>query len=109
MREIGQYGHEIACHSYDHRLIYNQSREEFREDVRKTKAILEGIVSKEVTGYRATSYSITEGTLWALDILVEEGFLYDSSIFPIVHDIYGIPNANRFPHIILENGKGKLW
>ena len=60
-------------------------------------------------GYRATSYSITEDTLWALDVLLDEGFLYDSSIFPIVHDIYGIPNAKRFPHIILDNEKGELW
>ena len=109
VKYIEQDGHEVASHSYDHRLIYDQSKEEFREDIRKTKAILESIISNEVLGYRATSYSITEKSLWALDILVEEGFLYDSSIFPIIHDIYGIPNAKRFPHIILDKEKNRLW
>jgi len=109
VKDIEQDGHEVASHSYDHRLTYDQSRETFRENIRKTKAILESVISNEVSGYRATSYSITERSLWALDVLAEEGFLYDSSIFPIVHDRYGIPDAERFPHVVLDNGKSKLW
>ncbi len=100
VRKIAQAGHEIACHSYHHQLIRNQSHEEFRDDVRRAKSLLEEITGKEVEGYRAPTYSITSQTLWALDILIEEGFRYDSSIFPIHHDRYGIPGAERFPHVI---------
>lgn len=100
VRQIAAAGHEIACHSYQHKLIHTQSREEFRDDIRRTKSLLENIAGQEVIGYRAPTYSITRRTLWALDILVEEGFLYDSSIFPIHHDRYGIPGAERFPHIV---------
>jgi polysaccharide deacetylase family protein (PEP-CTERM system associated) len=100
VRKIAQSGHEIACHSFHHRLIRNQNREEFRDDLRRAKSRLEEITGKEVEGYRAPTYSITLQTLWALDILIEEGFRYDSSIFPIYHDRYGIPEAKRFPHII---------
>jgi polysaccharide deacetylase family protein (PEP-CTERM system associated) len=74
--------------------------EQFREDVVTAKKILEDITGAPVLGYRAPSYSIIEKTLWALDILSEEGFRYDSSIFPIHHDRYGIPQADRFPHVI---------
>ncbi|MCI0337025.1 MAG: DUF3473 domain-containing protein [Acidobacteria bacterium] len=100
VHRIAQAGHEIACHSYHHQLICNQSREEFRDDVRRAKSLLEDITGKEVEGYRAPTYSITSRTLWALEILIEEGFRYDSSIFPILHDRYGIPNAKRFPYVI---------
>ncbi|MDX2042613.1 MAG: DUF3473 domain-containing protein [Acidobacteriota bacterium] len=100
VRDIARAGHEIACHSYQHQLIHTQSREEFRVDVRQAKFLLEDITGQEVIGYRAPTYSITERTLWALDILVEEGFRYDSSIFPIYHDRYGIPGAERFIHTI---------
>ena len=105
VRAIIDKGHEVASHGYDHELVYNQVPETFRRDVRKSKAILEDITGVSVLGYRASSYSITDRSLWALDILIEEGFAYDSSIFPIHHDNYGIPGAERFPHDIKrENG-----
>jgi len=106
IREIARQKHEIACHSYDHRLVYYIGHEQFREDIRKSKRILEDIIGQEVIGYRAPSYSITKKCLWALEILAEEGYKYDSSIFPIHHDRYGIPTAPRFPFMIdLNHGK----
>lgn len=100
VREIHRRGHEIACHGYGHQLIYTLSPQEFRKDVSRAKKILEDICGERVCGYRAPSYSITNKSLWALDVLVEEGFSYDSSIFPICHDTYGIPGGKRFPHQI---------
>ena len=100
VKEIGARGHEIACHGYGHQLVYRIGPDKFRSDIRTSKKILEDITGDAVIGYRAPSYSITRDSLWAFDILVEEGFQYDSSIFPIVHDIYGIPHANRFPHVM---------
>jgi len=99
VKEIHSRGHEIASHGYGHKVIYQQSREEFREDVRRSKKILEDLTGQEVIGYRAPTYSITNKTLWALQILWEEGYRYDSSIFPIRHDYYGIPHCPRFPFI----------
>jgi polysaccharide deacetylase family protein (PEP-CTERM system associated) len=107
VREIHRRGHEIACHGYGHQLIYRLSPQEFRKDVSKAKSILEDICGERVYGYRAPSYSITTKSLWALNILVEEGFSYDSSIFPITHDIYGIPGGKRFPHEISTHA-GKI-
>ncbi len=107
VKEIHRRGHEIACHGYGHQLIYRHTQQEFREDVSKAKNILENICGEEVRGYRAPSYSITSKSLWALDILLEEGFSYDSSIFPINHDIYGIPGGKRFPHKISTHA-GKI-
>ncbi|WP_136514429.1 XrtA system polysaccharide deacetylase [Geomonas edaphica] len=100
VREIRARGHEIACHGYGHQLVYRLGPEKFREDVRCAKALLEEITGERVSGYRAPSYSITARSLWALDILIEEGFEFDSSIFPVYHDVYGIPDAPRFPHLI---------
>jgi polysaccharide deacetylase family protein (PEP-CTERM system associated) len=100
IRKIAEAGHEIACHGYGHRPISTQSRAEFRADVRRAKALLEDLTGSEVEGYRAPTYSITSQTLWALETLIEERFRYDSSIFPIYHDRYGIPNAERFPHVV---------
>jgi polysaccharide deacetylase family protein (PEP-CTERM system associated) len=102
VREIQKRGHEIACHGYGHKLVYNIGPENFREDIRRSKAILEDICGDCISGYRAPSYSITKDSLWALDILIEEGFTYDSSIFPIVHDLYGIHDAHRFPHVMVR-------
>lgn len=99
-------GHEIGCHSYWHRKIYDLSPEEFREDTLRAKEVIENITGVQVIGYRAPSYSITRKSLWALDILKELGFEYDSSIFPIVHDNYGIPDAPRFQYLI--QGKGLM-
>lgn len=100
IREIQRRGHEIASHGEGHQLIYDIGPTRFRQDVRVGKNILEEICGIAVNGYRAPSYSITARSLWALDILIEEGFTYDSSIFPIVHDLYGIPGGQRFPHLI---------
>ena len=104
IKRIKKEKHEIACHGYAHKLVYKQKKEEFREDIRKAKAILEDITGDEAIGYRAPSYSITGQSLWAFEILREEGFRYDSSIFPIHHDRYGIADAPRFPFIISMNG-----
>ena len=98
IRQLHAKGHEIGCHSYLHQKIYTLSPDEFREDTRKSKCILEDIIGAKVNGYRAPSYSITKRSLWALDILEELGFTYDSSIFPIMHDNYGIPDAPRFKY-----------
>jgi polysaccharide deacetylase family protein (PEP-CTERM system associated) len=100
VREIHARGHEVACHGYGHELIYGIGPDSFRQDIRKAKRILEDICGEKVQGYRAPSYSITKQSLWALDILIEEGFSYDSSIFPVMHDTYGIPDSQRFPHLI---------
>lgn len=99
-REIHRRGHEVACHGYGHQLVYQIGPQRFRDDIRRAKSILEDQCGEAVNGYRAPSYSITNKSLWALDILVEEGFSYDSSIFPVVHDTYGIPDAERFPHTL---------
>jgi len=104
VREICGRGHEIASHGYSHRLVYEQTPEEFREDIVRAKKVTEDVTGGPVLGYRAPSYSITLKSLWALDILIEEGFLYDSSIFPIYHDRYGYPEFGRFPKMV--NGKG---
>jgi len=99
VRRIVALGHELASHGYLHQLVYDLSREEFRDDVRRAKALLESTSGVPVLGYRAPSYSIVERSLWALDVLIEEGFAYDSSIFPIHHDRYGIPDAPRHAHV----------
>jgi len=106
VRDIAARGHEIACHGYSHRLVYEQSPEEFYAETLRAKNLLEEITGSAVVGYRAASYSIVRESLWALDILVELGFAYDSSIFPVRHDRYGIPNAERVPHRLATlNGK----
>lgn len=100
VRRIAAAGHEIASHGFDHELIYNQTREEFRQDVRRARELLQDLSGQEVIGYRAPSYTIVSRTLWALDVLVEEGYHYDSSIFPIARRRYGMPGAPRWPHRI---------
>jgi polysaccharide deacetylase family protein (PEP-CTERM system associated) len=96
IRRIVEKGHEIASHGYAHIRIFEQSPAQFRDDVRRTKAILEDIGGVAVQGYRAASFSMREDTLWALCVLGEEGYRYSSSIYPISHDHYGIPSAPRF-------------
>jgi polysaccharide deacetylase family protein (PEP-CTERM system associated) len=98
VRSIAAAGHEVACHSYAHRLVYDLTPAQFRADVCRAKAMLESAAGVEVLGYRAPSYSITPRSLWALDVLIEEGFVYDASIFPIHHDRYGIPLSPRHPY-----------
>ncbi len=98
VREVQSRGHELACHSYWHRTVYSLSPDEFRADTRQAKRVIEEAAGAAVLGYRAPSWSITKSCLWALDILAEEGFTYDSSIYPIHHDLYGVPGAKRFPY-----------
>jgi polysaccharide deacetylase family protein (PEP-CTERM system associated) len=97
VQEIVRRGHEPACHSYWHRLIYRLSPSQFRDDTLRAKHAIEQAGGQAVFGYRAPSYSITTRSLWALELLAEAGFEYDSSIFPIRHDTYGIPDAPRHP------------
>ena len=107
VREIARRGHEIASHGFAHRLVYDQTPSAFRNDIRRAKHLLEDASGRPVVGYRAPSYSITPRSLWALDILLEEGYQYDSSIFPIRHDRYGIPVSDRRPYGI-ERTAGTL-
>ena len=108
VKEIHGRGHEVACHGYAHKCIFDQTREEFTEDVKRTKAILEDLTGEAILGYRAPTYSITRKTLWSLEILRTLGFCYDSSIFPVRHDFYGLPDAPRFPCLLSFNGKGDV-
>lgn len=98
VREIADRGHEIASHGMSHTLVYTQTPDVFRDETRHSKALLEDICQRPVIGYRAATYSITNKSLWALDVLHEEGFRYDSSIFPMRHDRYGIPGAQPYPN-----------
>jgi len=97
---VAAAGHEIACHSLLHRRIFDLSPQEFREDTHRAKAVIEDATGKQVVGYRAPSFSVTKKSSWALEILAQEGFQYDSSIFPIEHPSYGIPDAPRTPYWI---------
>jgi polysaccharide deacetylase family protein (PEP-CTERM system associated) len=99
VREVHARGHELACHSYWHRTVYSLTPDEFRADTRAAVQKIEDAAGVKVLGYRAPSWSITKDCLWALDILAEEGFTYDSSIYPIHHDLYGVPGAQRFPYV----------
>lgn len=108
IKTINQAGHEVACHSYRHELVFRQSPQEFRSDIQRAKRILEDLIGKPVIGYRAPNYSIRKEQVWAYDILLEEGFVYDSSVYPIFHDRYGYPKAPRFPYIICKNERRAL-
>jgi polysaccharide deacetylase family protein (PEP-CTERM system associated) len=101
-------GHELASHGYEHRLVYELTPRQFRDDLRRAKAALEAAGGVPIVGYRAPSYSITRESLWALDVLIEEGYGYDASIYPIHHDRYGIPDWSRHVHRIERPG-GWLW
>lgn len=98
IKGIASRGHEVACHGYSHRLVYDQSPAEFRAETELAKRVLEDLVQAPMQGYRAASYSITAKSMWALDTLVELGFSYDSSIFPVRHDRYGMPGSSREPY-----------
>lgn len=106
IREIHSQGHEIGCHSFWHRLIYALTPEEFREDTLRAKYTIESAIGAKVIGYRAPSFSVTKHSSWALQILSELGFKYDSSVFPIHHDLYGIPSHPRFSS---HYGRGEEW
>jgi polysaccharide deacetylase family protein (PEP-CTERM system associated) len=105
---IARNGHQVASHSYWHRLVYDLSPAEFRDDLRRARDVLESAACAPVRGFRAPSYSITEESLWALDVLIEEGYAYDASIFPIRHDRYGIPDAPRQPHLVTSKAGSLL-
>jgi polysaccharide deacetylase family protein (PEP-CTERM system associated) len=98
VRAIHAAGHEVACHGLSHQMVIRQTPEQFRAETLESRACLEEATGAAVRGYRAATYSITRESLWALDILAELGFAYDSSIFPIHHDLYGIPDSPRFPY-----------
>jgi succinoglycan biosynthesis protein ExoA len=108
VRRIQAAGHEIGSHGYWHRLVYTQTPTEFRDDLCRSRDLLEDILSQRVQAYRAPSFSITKASLWALDVLLEEGFSLDSSIYPTRHHRYGIPGSPREPHPI-QRDAGTLW
>ena len=97
IREIVDQGHELASHGYQHIRVFNQTPEQFREDISKTRKLLEDTAGVAVKGFRAASFSIDSRNFWALDELAEAGYQYSSSIYPIQHDHYGMPEASRFP------------
>jgi polysaccharide deacetylase family protein (PEP-CTERM system associated) len=98
VKRIDALGHEIGCHGYAHKAIYDGTYEDFEHDLRRAKTVIEDITGRPLKSYRAPSFSITSKTTWALGVLAEEGFEYDSSVFPIAHDLYGIRGAPRFPY-----------
>jgi polysaccharide deacetylase family protein (PEP-CTERM system associated) len=108
MRRIAAEGHEIASHGDAHEDVYRQTPAEFRADIRRARRKLEDVVSEPVLGYRAPNFSIGAAQSWAYEILAEEGFLYDSSMYPIVHDRYGQPGTPRFPYEIWRSGSSSL-
>ena len=108
VRRIVGGGHEVASHGYEHRLVYSQTSRQFRDDLRRARLALEQAGSCSVLGYRAPSFSIVRDSLWAIDVLIEEGYVYDASIYPIRHDRYGIPGWPRSVHRIDRPG-GTIW
>lgn len=106
--EIHSQGHELASHGFWHHLIYEQTPDEFRQDIRAGRDALQDVIGQPIKAYRAPSFSITKRSLWALEILLEEGFTIDSSIFPVYHDRYGIPGAQPQIHQI-QTPSGSIW
>lgn len=104
VKEIDSRGHEVASHGYWHRLIYDLTKEEFKDDLERSVKVLENITGKKVMGFRAASCSITKDSLWAMDVLKDNHIRYDASVFPVHHDRYGIPGANRHIHKWQNNG-----
>ena len=98
IRRIVENGHELASHGYQHVRVTEQTPEQFRLDLSLSRKILEDLGGVPVIGYRAASYSICSRNLWALEVLAEEGYQYSSSIYPVKHDLYGIPDAPRFAY-----------
>jgi polysaccharide deacetylase family protein (PEP-CTERM system associated) len=108
VRTIAREGHEIASHGYAHGLVYASTPEEFRTDIARAADVIGCAVGLRVRGYRAPSFSITARTLWALDVLIDEGYVFDASIYPIRHDRYGIPDWPRHAQL-LQRQNGWLW
>jgi polysaccharide deacetylase family protein (PEP-CTERM system associated) len=104
VRRIVESGHEVASHGFDHTRVIHQDAGQFRADVVRTKQLLEDVTGSAVRGYRAASYSIGASNLWALDVLQEAGYRYSSSIYPIRHDLYGMPDAPRFAFRVRAGG-----
>jgi polysaccharide deacetylase family protein (PEP-CTERM system associated) len=100
VQRIADAGHEVASHGYLHQCVYSQSVSEFRNETARSKTLLEDLIGCPVLGYRAASFSIVRRSMWALDVLLDLGFKYDSSVFPIRHDLYGIPDASPSPGVI---------
>jgi len=109
VKEIQQSGHEIASHGYDHALLYTLNATEFLKDVGWSKRLLEDITGQPILGYRAPSFSITEKTPWVPYILLNEGFLYDSSVYPSAYARNGTPSGQRIPHVLCTMGERILW
>lgn len=109
IRQLVERGHDIASHGYSHRFVYQQTPQQFQSELRQSKQILEDICGKAIDGYRAPFFSITKQSLWAFDILLEEGFLYDSSLFPVNNYRYGIAGADREPGWITTAAGGKIY
>jgi len=107
VRRVARRGHEVACHSLRHRSVFEMTRSEFREDTLQAKRLLEDCTSEPVVGYRAPSFSIIRESLWALEVLAELDFRYDSSIFPVAHPNYGIPGGSRDPYRV-QTASGTL-
>lgn len=105
IREIVAQGHELASHGYDHCKVSELTPAQFKEDLIKSKKILEDLSGVKIKGFRAPSYSIGEENYWAFDVLQELGYTYSSSIYPIKHDLYGIPTAPRFEFFPLKKGQ----
>jgi len=102
VRRIVEQGHELASHGYGHQRVSDLDQTDFRDDVVRAKRVLEDTSGVEVLGYRAPSFSIGDGNLWALDVLADTGHCYSSSIYPVRHDHYGSPDAPRFMHTVRE-------
>jgi polysaccharide deacetylase family protein (PEP-CTERM system associated) len=100
VRDIAAGGHEVGCHSWDHRRVHQFDPDGFRADIRRAREALEDAAGEPVVGFRAPTFSVMRETAWAIDVLAEEGFRYDSSIFPVRHDRYGVPDAPRFPFVV---------
>lgn len=105
VRAIAGRGHEIASHGYGHRLLYEQNARTFAEDLRRARQSIEDASGRAVLGYRAPSFSITPASQWALDVLAEQGYAYDASVYPIRHDRYGLPGAARHPYVEHRAGR----
>jgi polysaccharide deacetylase family protein (PEP-CTERM system associated) len=97
-RRIAMANHEVGCHGYAHRRLHTQTPDQFRDDLRRATAVLTDQVQRPMHCYRAPSFSVVKSTMWALDVLGDEGYIFDSSIFPVRHDLYGVPDSDRFPH-----------
>ena len=108
VRRIAAQGHEVATHGYAHRIVYEQTPDEFRDDVARAKKTLEDLIGEPVLGYRAPSFSFTTKSLWAPDVLLDLGLRYDSSVFPVKDALYGLPDADRFPYVLRERDGRKL-